>query len=143
MTTPIVITPPAPRFINNRPYPIGVQEPSGARRTIRPGGVIEGEWYARFVGPKSLAVWREDAQKQTKQAVETARAFGTSTIRESNRLYQNQTNEQWIAVVATATFGENMAKGELLGLASFLGVRTGDEFGKNEVIGAIKAHFGT
>lgn len=131
-----------PKFINNRPYPVGVSEPSGARRMVRPGGIIEGEWYARFVGPKSIAVYREGTQKQTQQMVEMSKALGTSQTRESSKLYSTMTAEQWIAKIASPNFGEELAKGQLLGLASFLGVRIADNMGKSELIGAIKAHFG-
>lgn len=130
------------KFINNRPYPIGVSEPSGARRIIRPGGIIEGDWYARFVGPKSLAVYRDGTGKQTQQAVEMSKAFGTSTTRDNPKMYMTMTAEQWIAKIALPDFGEELAKGQLLGLASHMGVRTTDDMGKGELIGAIKAHFG-
>ena len=106
----------AKRFTNKNPYTVTVMDINGTTIYLKPGDILEGDWFERFVGPKSITYFSEGAPAIKRDEEHP----DMRAVR-----FMDKTKAEWIGYVRSMSM-EDMAskfsKGQLIGISEFTGI---------------------
>lgn len=151
-----------PYFRNTKMHIISVPDSTGAHVQVSPNEVVEGLIFQRSVDvhsglmptqlqPGEFPVWSDTGPVTRNSATAHARQVTSASQRTSpqaatrpevvrEQLHRGRSRVQWLEEIQSTGFGRKYGKGDLISLATFLGLRVQQSHTRPQIVERLRQH---
>lgn len=129
------------KYWNPQPFPVGIADEGGSRRTVLPGQSFEGtEYHKRFIGSKGIQL---DNRQEKVPIIPPPATPPAPLDPNAPKVYAGRTEAEWLKeATEDQNFRNKYTRGQLIGLAQFLGINASGRSGQqvaDTITAALKA----